>query len=90
MKIKLKARKVKNSRHEKGRQKMKIHTLKNDRVRIECQAVIADLYDEARAGGHASGTDVERAWKELEDAIVGATTKVCGIMRRGQAYRTRW
>ena len=78
MKIKLKARRVKNSSQVRGRQKIKIRNLKDDRVRREYQAVIAELYEEARAGGCASGKDVELAWKELKEGIVGATTKVCG------------
>ena len=92
MKIKLKARRVKNSSQVRGRQKIKIRNLKDDRVRREYQAVIAELYEEARAGGCASGKDVELAWKELKEGIVGATTKVCGSMRwrSGQVKRTRW
>ena len=92
MKIKLKARRVKNSSQVRGRQKIKIRNLKDDRVRREYQAVIAELYEEARAGGCASGKDVELAWKELKEGIVGAATKVCGTMRgrSGQVKRTRW
>ena len=92
MKIKLKARRVKNSSQVRGRQKIKIRNLKDDMVRREYQAVIAELYEEARAGGCASGKDVELAWKELKEGIVGAATKVCGTMRgrSGQAKRTRW
>ena len=76
----------------RGRQKIKIRNLKDDRVRREYQAVIAELYEEARAGGCASGKDVELAWKELKEGIVGAATKVCGTMRgrSGQVKRTRW
>ena len=84
---------MENSRQEKGRQKIIIHNLKDDRVRREYQAVIADLYDEeARTCGCASGTDVERAWNELKDGIVGAATKVCGTTkrRRGHALTMTW
>ena len=66
MKIKLNIKRVKENRHEEGRQWNKICKLKDDTVRREYQAVIAELYEGAR------GTDIEMAWKELKDGIVGA------------------
>ena len=38
--------------------------------------MIAEMYEEAR------GTDIEVAWKELKDGIVGAAMMVCGCTRR--------
>ena len=65
--------------------------LKNDEVRRECQAMIAELYEEDKAKGGVSGTDVERAWKEMKEGIVGAVMKVYGTIRkRNEVKRTRW
>ena len=86
MKIKLKAKRVKKNRQEEGRQQIKLNKLKEEKIRREYQAVIAEMYEEAR------GTDIEVAWKELKDGIVGAAMMVCGCTRRrkGEAKRTRW
>ena len=43
---------------------IKMDNLQNDDVRREYQAVIAELYEEAKARGFVSGTDVIQAWKE--------------------------
>ena len=82
MKIKLKVRNVKKSRQEWVRQQIKVGKLKDDKVRREYQAVIAELLEEARARGRTSGTDVELAWKELKEGIVGAAMKVCGTTKK--------
>ena len=86
MKIKLKVRRMKENRQEEGRQQIKLCKLKDEKVRKEYQAVIAELYEGAR------GTDIERAWKELKNGIVGAAMMVCGSTRgrKGEAKRTRW
>ena len=36
---------------------------------------------EARAKGYMSGEDVEKAWNELKEGLVGAVSRVCGIVR---------
>ena len=51
MKIKLKVRNVKKSRQERMRQQIKVGKLKDDRVRREYQAIIAELFEEARVRG---------------------------------------
>ena len=88
MKIKLKVKRVKENRQEEGsgRQQMKLCKLKDEKVKREYQAVIAELYEGAR------GTDIEMAWKELKDGLVGAAMMVCGSTRRrkGEAKRMRW
>ena len=68
MKIKLKVKRVKENRQREGsgRQQIKLCKMKDEKVRREYQAVIAELYEGAR------GTDIEMAWKELKDGIVGA------------------
>ena len=67
--------KVKKSRQEGVRQQINIHNVKDEKVRRECTL----------------GKDVELAWKELKEGIVGAGMKVCGTTRRrGEAKRTRW
>ena len=57
MKIKLKVKRVKENRQEEGsgRQQMKLCKLKDEKVKREYQAVIAELYEGAR------GTDIEMA-----------------------------
>ena len=82
MKIKLKVRNVKKSRQEWVKQQIKVGKLKDDKVRREYQAAIAELLEEARARGRTSGTDVELAWKKLKEGIVGAVMKVCGTARK--------
>ena len=52
MKIKLKVRRMKENRQEEGRQQIKLGKLKDEKVRREYQAVIAELYEGAR------GTDI--------------------------------
>ena len=86
MKINLKVKRVKENRQEEGRQQIKLCKLRDEKVRREYQAVIAEVYEGAR------GTDIERAWKELKDGIVGAVMIVCGSARgrKGEAKRTRW
>ena len=81
MKIKLKVKRVKENRQEEGRQQIKLCKLRDEKVRREYQAVIAEVYEGAR------GTDIERAWKELKDGIVGAVMIVCGSARgrKGEA-----
>ena len=83
---------MKKSRQEWVRQQIKVGRLKDARVRREYQAMITDLFEDARTKGCTSGTDVELAWKNLKEGIVGAARKVCGTtrMRRGEAKRTRW
>ena len=51
MKINLKLRSVKKSRQERVRQQIKVGKLKDDRVRREYQAIIAELFEEARVRG---------------------------------------
>ena len=48
MKIKLKVKRVKENRQEEGRQQIKLCKLKDEKVRREYQAVIAELYEGAR------------------------------------------
>ena len=86
MKIKLKVKRVKENRQEEGRQQIKLCKLNDEKVRKEYQAVIAELYEGVR------GTDIEMAWKELKDGIVGAAMMVCGSTRgrKGEAKHTRW
>ena len=50
MKIKLKVKKVKKSRQEVVRQQIKIHNLKDEKVRREYQAIITELFEEALLG----------------------------------------
>lgn len=80
MKKRLKVKRVKRSRQERERQQIKVGNVKDDKMIRECQAVIAELYEEARAAGWASGTDVEMAWKELQEGIVWQQCKVCGTL----------
>ena len=34
-----------------------------------------------------AGLDVEKAWKELKEGIVEATSRVCGVLLRGSVGR---
>ena len=92
MKINLKVKRMKRRRQEGYTRQIRIDNLKNDEVRRKYQAMIAELYKEAKARGGVSETDVERAWKELKEGIVGAVMRVCGTTRRrnGEVKRTRW
>ena len=90
MKIKLEV-KVKKSRQEGVKQQINMHNVKDEKVRREYQAAITELFKEACARECTLGKDVELAWKELKEGIVGAGMKVCGTTRRrGEAKRTRW
>ena len=88
MKIKLKVKRVKENRQREGsgRQQIKLCKMKDEKVRREYQAVIAELYEGAR------GTDIEMAWKELKDGLVGVAMMVCWSTRgrKGKANQTRW
>ena len=46
---------------------------------------------EYQAKSYTSGENVEKAWNELKEGIVGAANRVCGIMkmRKGEK-RLRW
>ena len=92
MEIKLKVKRMKRRRQEGDTRQIRIDNLKNDEVRRKYQEMIAELYKEAEARGGVSETDVERAWKELKECIVGAVMRVCGTTRRrkGEVKRTRW
>ena len=83
---------MKKTRQERVRQQIKAGKLQDDRVRREYQAIIAELFEEARARGCTSGTDVELAWKKFKEGLVGAAIKVCVTTeeRRVEAKRTRW
>ena len=90
MKIKLKVKRMKR-RQEGDTRQIRIDNLKNNEVRREYQANFAELYEEAKARGGVSETDVERAWKALKEGIVGEAMRVCGTTRRnGEVKRTRW
>ena len=61
-------------------------------MRREYQAAVEWKCKEARAKGYMSGEDVE-AWNELKEGIVGAASRVCGIVRmrrRGEKTSSWW
>ena len=55
-------------------------------MRREYQTAVEWKCEESRAKGYMSGEDVEKAWTELIEGIVGAASRVCEIfrMRRGE------
>ena len=50
-------------------------------MRREYQTAVEQKCEEARTKEYMSGEDVEKAWNELKEGIVGATSRVCGIVR---------
>ena len=61
-------------------------------MRREYQTAVIRKCEEARAKGYMSGEDVEKAWNELKEGIVSATSRVCEIvrMKRRGEKRSRW
>ncbi len=92
MKIKLMVRKVKKSRQEGVSQQIKIHNLKDEKVRREYQAVITELFVEACAREHTYiGKGCGIGVEGVEGRYCGAAMKVCGTTRRrGETKRMRW
>ena len=72
-------------------QHIRIDTLMHEEVRRDYQAAVERKCEEARAKGYMSGEDVEKAWNELKEGILGAASRVCRTvrMRRGEK-RSRW
>ena len=60
-------------------------------MRREYQTAVKRKCEEARAKGHMSGEDVEKAWNELKEGKVSAASRVCRIVRmRGEKRSRRW
>ena len=61
-------------------------------MRWEYQEVIREKFEEAKVKGCMSGDDVEKSWSELKEGLVGASSGVCGIVKRrhGGGKRSRW
>ena len=49
---------------------------------MEYQEVIRKKFEEAKVKGCMSGDDAGRAWSELKEGLVGASSGVCGIVKR--------
>ena len=61
-------------------------------MRRDYQTAVERKCEEARAKEYMSIEDVEKAWNELKEGIVGAASRVCGIvrMKRRGEKRSRW
>ena len=91
VKVKLKSQVRKNNSGRCVTLQIRIDRLKDVELRREYQAAVEQKCEEARAKGHTSEEIVGKAWNELKEGIVGAASRVCGIvkMRRGEK-RSRW
>ena len=63
------------------RQQIRIGRLKEDRVRREYQEAIREKFKDARIKGYMSGNDAAKAWSELKEGLVGASSSVWGLLR---------
>ena len=74
------------------RQQIRIGRLKEDRVRREYQEAIREKFKDARIKGYMSGNDAAKAWSELKEGLVGASSSVWGVVKRRHSgeKRSRW
>ena len=78
---------------ERGmRQQIRFGRLKEDGVRREYQEAIRENFKDARVKGYMSGNDATKAWSKLKEDLVGASSSVCGVVKRrhGGEKRSRW
>ena len=74
------------------REQIRIRRLKEDRVRREYQEAISEWFKDARVQRYMSENDAAKAWSELKEDLVGASSSVCGVVKRRHSgeKRPRW
>jgi len=92
LKIKLKVERRVRGMDRRLRQQIKINKLKEDEVRNKYQVMMGEMYEACKVKRYVADGDVEMAWKEMKEGIVGAARMVCGVAkgRKGSEKRTRW
>ena len=92
LKVKLRRQKWKRTAVRGMRQPIRIGRLNEDKVRRKYQEAIREKFKEARVNGCLSGNDVEKAWSELKEGLVEASSSVCGVVKRRHSgeKRSRW
>ena len=77
MKVKLKSQVRKKNSGRQDNQHIWIDRLKHEEVRREYQAAVERKCEIAKAKGYMSREDVEKAWNELKEGIVGTASIGC-------------
>ena len=92
LKVKLRRQKWKRTAVRGIRKQIRIGRLNEDKVRRKYQEAIREMFEEARVNGCLSGNDVEKAWGELKEGLVEASSSVWGVVKRRHSgeKRSRW
>ena len=73
-------------------QQIKLNKVKAGEVRRKYQVIMSEMYEAYEGKRYWTEGDVEMAWKEMREGIVGAVRKACGVVkgRIGCGKQTRW
>ena len=92
MNINLKIERRMRGMDRRMKQQIKINKLKDGEVRRKYQVIMSEMYEAYEGKRYWTEGDVEIAWKEMREGIVGAARKVCGVVkgRKECGKQTRW
>ena len=63
------------------RQQIKINKLKDVEVKRKYQVIMSEMCVAYEGKRYWTKGDVEMAWKEMREGIVGAVRKACGVVK---------